>query len=127
MEEIQADFAAIGVTVRFISAATGEGVPELMRSAFELVKQPAAQPEAMPPKVFRPQPRRRTGVTKEGDTFVILSPDIARIAARIDLEDPTIMWQFHGFLVRKGIGRELEKAGIKGGDKVRSGDTEWVW
>lgn len=127
MKSISADFATIGTPVRFISAATGEGVAELMKAAFELVKREVPEPEATPLKVFRPQPRRRAGVAKEGRYYVINQLDIERIVARVDLEDPTVRWQLHGLLMRKGIGRELEKAGIKEGDKVRCGDAEWEW
>jgi GTP-binding protein len=126
MAIIEDDFAAIGTAVRFISAASGEGVPDLMRATFELVKR-KAPPEAAPPKIFRPQPRRRAVVDKEGDAYVIHQPDIERVCSRVDLEDETVRWQLHGLLVRKGIGRELEKAGIKEGDKVRCGDAEWEW
>jgi GTP-binding protein len=127
-EQIVADFATIGVTVRFISAATGEGVQELMRTAFEIVRKMAVSQEAVAPKIFRPQPRRRsTEVSKDGDIFVINSPDIERIILRVAMDDPTVRWQVYGFLLRKGIGKELEKAGIKGGDKVRCGNTEWDW
>lgn len=127
-EQIVADFANIGVTVRFISAATGEGVQELMRTAFEIVRKKAVSQEPIAPKIFRPQPRRRgTEVSKDGDIFVINAPDIERIILRVDMDDSTVRWQVYGILLRKGISKELEKAGIKGGDKVRCGNAEWDW
>jgi len=43
------------------------------------------------------------------------------------MDDPTVRWQVHGLLMRRGIVKELEKAGIKGGDKVRCGNAEWEW
>jgi GTP-binding protein len=116
------------VPVLFVSAATGEGVPELMKATRQLLKkiEKKIEPEAV--KVFHPQPRHQhLTVEKEGDIFVVISPDIERIAARIDLTDPSIRWQLRGLLIRKGMGRLLEKAGIKGGDKVRCGNAEWDW
>jgi GTP-binding protein len=128
MESIREDFTWIGVKVRFISAATGEGVRELMKAAFELLKGIPVGRESVEPKVFHPQPKRRgTEVRNEGGVFVIDVPDIERIIMRVDMDDPTVRWQVHGLLLRKGIGKELEKAGIKGGDKVRCGNAEWEW
>jgi GTP-binding protein len=128
MERIRSDFAGIGVTVQFVSAATGEGVRALMKVAYELLKKMPVSRESVEPKVFRPQPKRRgTEVAKEGDVFVIDVPDIERIIMRVNMDDPTVHWQVHGLLLRKGIGKELEKAGIKGGDKVRCGNAEWEW
>jgi len=127
IEEIRADFLTIGLAARFISAATSEGVPELIRAAYELVKSGREVPVSVEPKIFRPQPRRHTEIAKEGETFVIHQNDIERVCDRIDLEDPTIRWQLHGFLERKGVGRELKRAGIKEGDKVRCGSAEWEW
>ena len=128
MEQIRVDFTGIGVKAQFVSAATGEGVRALMRVAYELLKKMPVSREARELKVFHPQPRRRgTEVHREGDVFVIDVPDIERIIMRVDRDDPTVRWQIHGLLIRKGIGKELEKAGIKGGDKVRCGNAEWEW
>jgi GTP-binding protein len=128
MERVRADFISIRVKVQFVSAATGEGVRELMRAAYELLKKVPVSQEAAEPKVFRPQPKQRgTEVSKEGYVFVIDAPDIERIIMRINMDDPTVRWQVHGLLMRRGIVKELEKAGIKGGDKVRCGNAEWEW
>ncbi|HEX9897318.1 MAG TPA: GTPase ObgE [Dehalococcoidales bacterium] len=128
IEDIREDFTWIGAKVQFVSAATGEGVRDLMKAAYELLKKVKVSREAVEPKVFHPQPKRRvTEIGKEGNVFVINAPDIERIIMRVDMNDPTIRWQVRGYLMRKGIGRELEKAGIKGGDEVRCGNAEWEW
>lgn len=129
LEELQTTFAAAGVKTRAISAATGEGVLELMKAAHVLLKQtapPVEAPEEM--KVFRPQPRHaRTSIEKDGQVYVIVSEDILRVVKRVDMPDPSVMRQVRGFLMRRGVARELENAGIKPGDKVRCGDIEWTW
>jgi GTP-binding protein len=57
-DEIKQSFAEIGTEVFFVSAVSGEGIPELMAAAAELV-QSAPKPEpAKRKKVFRPQPKR---------------------------------------------------------------------
>jgi GTP-binding protein len=128
MDAIRTEFTWIGVKVRFVSAVTGEGISELMRTALEQLKKIPGVSKDGEVKVFRPQPRRRmASVSKAGDIFVINSPEVERVIKRVNIEDPTIRWQVHSLLMRKGIAKELEKAGIKGGDKVRCDDIEWDW
>lgn len=128
MESTIADFKWINVKVQFISATTSEGVCELMKATLALLKAIPKREEPVTLKIFRPQPRRKEiTVQKVKDVFVINSPDIERIVMRVDMADPVVRWQLHGYMTRKGIGNELEKAGIKGGDRLRCGNAEWQW
>ena len=55
--EIKESFGAIGTPVFFVSAVSGEGIPQLMEAAVKLL-QSAPRPETVKrKKVFRPQPR----------------------------------------------------------------------
>jgi GTP-binding protein len=57
LDELKDSFAAIGTRAFFVSAATGDGVPELMAETMKIL-QSAPKPEAgKRKKVFRPQPR----------------------------------------------------------------------
>ncbi len=128
--EIKDAFSGIDGGARFISAATGEGVPELMSEALKMSEAARLKrEEAKPPlKVFRPQPKEiRTAVHKEGDTFVIDNPEVARFAGRTDITDPLVRQQLRRQLDQRGVTRALEKAGVKPGDKVRCGNLEWEW
>jgi GTP-binding protein len=118
------------MSVFFISAATGEGVRELMDEAMKLLETASQiEPTERRPKiVFRPRPREASvSVHKEGETFVVTSPDLERIVARVDMTEPMVRWQMRGQLARMGVTRALGKAGIKPGDKVRCGEYEWEW
>ncbi len=131
LAEIKDAFSCAGITVFFISAATKEGVPELMAETMKLLSQVTAEVEAgarIHKKVFRPQPRG-TGpsVHKEGDTFVVVAPELERIVARTDVTSPEVRWQLRKQLARLGISKALEKTGVKPGDRVRCGDLEWDW
>lgn len=56
-EEIKQSFADIGTEVFFVSAVSGEGIPELLAAAAKIV-QSAPKPEpAKRKKVFRPRPK----------------------------------------------------------------------
>jgi GTP-binding protein len=130
LADLKAAFNEVGMSVFFISAATGEGVASLMAEAMKLLEKVAGlEPgERWPKTVFRPKPRGvGVSVHQEGETFVVTSPELERFVARVDMTEPTVRWQMGGQLARMGITKALEKAGIKPGDKVRCGEYEWEW
>ena len=130
-QEVAESFRQAGIEVFFVSAATGQGIDELMAAVAEKLRQvEKSQPalEEGPRKVFRPQPRDRgTRVSKEGETFVIQAPELERIVAMRGVTESELSAQLRRLLSRAGIARELEKAGIKAGDRVRCGTVEWEW
>lgn len=125
--EIKDAFSSAGTTALFISAATGEGVPELMAEIMKMLEQVSDEKEAgerIPRKVFRPQPRRiDISVHKEGNTFVVMAPGVERIVARTGVASSEVQRQ----LQKLGVSKALEKAGAKPGDRVRCGNIEWEW
>ena len=131
LAELKDAFSAVSASPLFISAATGEGVSELMAEAMEMVSQVTIERgagEKIVRKVFRPQPRvAGPSVHKEGDTFVVVAPELERIMARTDVSSPEVRWQIRRQLTRLGVSKALEKAGVKPGDKVRCGNLEWEW
>jgi len=131
LDEIKNAFSSAGTTALFVSAATGEGVSEVMAETIRLLKSVTAEEgvgRKIPRKVFRPQPKAvGPSVHKEGDTFVVVAPGLERIFARTDITSPGARWQLEGLLKRLGVKKALEKAGAKPGDKIRCGNLEWEW
>jgi len=131
LTEIKDAFGAVGASPLFISAATGKGVFELMAEVMEMVTQVTVERGVggkIVRKVFHPQPRvAGPSVHKEGDTFVVVAPELERIVARTDVSSPEVRWQIRRQFTRLGVSKALEKAGIKPGDKVRCGNLEWEW
>ena len=131
LAEIKDAFISAGTVPYFVSAATGQGVPELMAEAMKMLGQVADKAEVgekIPKKVFRPEPKGiSASVYKEGDTFVIVAPEIERIVARTDLASSDVRWQLERQLIKLGVNKALLKAGVKPGDKVRCRDLEWEW
>jgi len=129
--EIKDAFSSAGTSALFISAATGEGVPDLMAEIMKMLEQVSAEKEAgerIPRKVFRPQPKRiGISVHKEGNTFVVMAPRVERIVARTDVTSSEVQRQLNRQLQRLGVNKALEKAGAKPGDRVRCGNLEWEW
>ncbi len=131
LAEIKEDFGRAGTTVLFISAVTREGISELMAETARLLQSIPAEAQVgvgIPRKVFHPQPRRiGASVHKEGDTFVVVAPELERIVAKTGETSSEVWWQLKKRLTRLGISKALVKAGVKPGDKVRCGLLEWEW
>ncbi len=131
LADIKDAFSNASTPVLFVSAVTGEGVAELMAAVMKMLNQVAAEVEAgmkIPRMVFHPQPRGvSVSVHKEGDTFVVVAPELERIVVRVDMTSPEARWQVQRQLVRLGVSKALKKAGVKPGDKVRCGNFEWEW
>ena len=131
LAEIKDAFSSAGTTPLFVSAATGEGVAGLMAETMEVLHSVTVEGGARkktPVKVFRPQPKDiGSRVYKEGDTFVVVAPELERIVAGTDVTSPGMHWQLKRQLARLGVSKALERAGIKPGDRVRCGDLEWDW
>ena len=131
LAEIEAALTAVGSKALFISAATKEGVAELMVETVNMLQSVTAAVKVgqeIPGKVFRPQPRRVVAkVHKEGDTFIVVAPELERIIAGSNVSSLEVQGQLGRQLVRLGVSKALEKAGVKPGDRVRCGKLEWEW
>ncbi len=131
LTEIGNAFSNAGIKVIFISAATGEGVSELMAETMKMLNQVTAEKEAgkkVPRKVFHPQPKvSGASVHKEGGTFVVVAPGLERIVSRTGVASPEVRRQLKKQFTRLGVSQALERAGIKAGDRVRCGTLEWEW
>ena len=130
LAEIKDSFAIAGTNAVYVSAVTGEGVGELIAETVNLLQSTAGREAGsrIPRKVFHPQPARIVPrVRKEGDTFVVVAPELERIVARTDVTSPGVRRQLGRQLARLGVSKALEKAGVKPGDRVRCGNFEWEW
>ena len=131
LTELKDAFGNAGTIPFFISAATGEGVSEFMAETMKVLAEVRVKVEAgerVSRKVFRPQPRATgASVYKEGDTFVVVAPELERIVAKTGVTSPEVYQQLKRQLARQGVSKALEKAGVKPGDRVRCGNLEWEW
>ena len=128
LDEIRDAFQSTGISPLFISAATGEGVTQLMIETVNMLGKVEETDRKVMRKVFKPQPRDEgVQIHKEEDTFVVVAPALERIVARVDISSAQVRGQLDRQLTRLGVRRALDKAGVKPGDKVRCGDLEWEW
>ena len=133
LKTVQLNSSSAGVTASamFISAATGEGVDQLLGKAAELldtlqVEIPetiSEQPQA------QPLPRRRTpeAVYKENGVYVVVSEDLERLAAMADTRDNRVIIQLWREMTKRGLAKRLEDAGIEAGETIRLGQVEVEW
>jgi len=126
--KMKKELGLIGVPLFFISAATRKGVPQLMVKAFEMLDSLVSEKPQEAPALFQPKPRKHTvTVSKEGDTFVVSSPEAERLIARMDLTSSEARSYLLRQFARMGVARALKRAGVKPGDTVRFGEVGMEW
>ncbi len=129
--EIRQAFREAGVDVFFVSAKSGEGLPEVIAETARRLSLLAGTEEKKaesPVKVFRPQPvSEGVKVHKDGNVFIIEASGLDRLTTRRGEPDSEVMMELKNRLNRLGVNRALVRAGIKPGDKVRCGSIEWEW
>ena len=115
--------------VRGISAATGEGVRELIFAAARAV---AAAPI---PTMIAPQPVRielqpanafTIGRAQDG-AFVVSGDRVERLAAMTDFDSDEAMARFERALAKMGVEKRLQELGAREGDTVRIGPYEFSY
>jgi GTP-binding protein len=129
-EQIKEELVGHG-DVSFISAATGEGVQDLLGKVLGVLGSlPRPQVGGEKTSEWRAEDRRearRPTVTRDGDVLVVDAPWAQRIVERVDLDDYRVRLQLLRELTRVGVVKALEAAGIARGDFVRFGDIELEW
>lgn len=125
LNEFTSELDKLGYRVFPISAATGIGVWELVRHAYEMVKnmpEPAAFEPAPREMIYKPQAEAPFTVDIEGDVYVIDGPWIRKLLRGINFEDRESLQYFQRALRQKGVIEALEEKGIQEGDTVRIGE-----
>jgi len=115
--------------VTFISALTGEGLPELKSS---IVQTLATAPEPRSAGLARvvKLPVRKVAdleVVKLPTGFVLRGQRIERLVERTDLDSDAALQRFQSELDRLGVNVALEKAGVQPGDSVRVAGVEFEY
>ena len=123
----------------FVSAATREGVGELMEAALDALRaasDTAAGAAAVSDDAdyadvptLRPAPRRRRPRVYADDDggFIVEWQPAERMASMVDPNDWSAKMQFYDRLRRAGVIEALESAGVSSGDVIRIGAAEWRW
>lgn len=125
--DLPAELREHGVTA--ISAATGQGVRELLGKAVQVLDElpPIVEPEPEAPEFTLDVTNDTFEIQRESDGYRVISPLLERKVeiTRWDLDEA--VQKFQRTLERSGIGPELEKLGIQTGDIVHIGSYELEW
>mgnify|MGYP003751997083 CR=1 FL=1 len=116
--------------VYFISAATGEGVPELVRKAGEVLVanplSPTDRENVLPSRGLN-QRQQRVRVEKYGERYIVDCVAAERLITGANLDDWRVVVQLRHQMARLGVDDELEKHGVRPGDTVYIGGVELEW
>lgn len=117
----------------FISAVTGEGIPELLGKVVEylaadakVVRAETTEAKEPAPAIFRRRPARDV-VYKDEGVYVVESEELERLVALADSRDQRVVLQLWREMARRGVARRLVDAGIEAGDTIRLGKVEVEW
>jgi GTPase len=115
----------------WLSAETGEGVPELIAALAARVAESPVPTVAAPPPEARPVrlPRQEgpPQVIRHRWGFEVRGPAIERVVARTDFGSEQSLDRFQVLLDRIGVSAALAEAGAQPGDTVRVGDLEFEY
>ncbi|HHY64245.1 MAG TPA: Obg family GTPase CgtA, partial [Clostridiaceae bacterium] len=127
LEKFKAEMEKRGYRVFAISAATGQGVDELMRYTYELLK---TLPEVV---IFEPDQDVGSGVKeeppftirRENNVYVVEGPWVTKLLGSVNLNDRESLQYFQRAVRNMGVIEALAEKGIREGDTVRMGEIEF--
>jgi GTP-binding protein len=127
--DLDARLRSLGHNSLFISAATREGVPELLRRLLELlstIEVPYVAEAELP--VLRPRGRQpRFSVTRKDSVFVVEGEGPVSLVEMMGVESEEARLEVRRRLGRMGVAAALRRAGARPGDRVRFGTVEMEW
>lgn len=137
LPEAQENFARVaeymakdGREIYPVSAATGEGLKELMQRASQLLAEYAAEPEEniAAKVVYEAKPEEEFTISRDDDgAYVIRGKEIEKIVAMTNFDNDEGVRRFQLAWRRIGIEDALRERGIKEGDTVRIRHMEFEY
>lgn len=117
-----------------ISAATGEGVEELMNYVSKTLKElpkedliDVATPSEGE-KVYRLETKKEPfEISKEKGVWIVKGEEVDKIIRKVNITDYESLFFLHRKLNELGLDKALKKAGIHDGDTVKIGNYEMEW
>lgn len=113
-----------------ISAATGEGLQELLKRTSEVLKElPKEELYEIEEKKVYTLEEEQEGFTikRENGIFIVDGPAVDRVMRRVNLEDNESMYYFQKCLDSLGVNQKLKEAGVQEGDTVDICGWELEW
>jgi GTP-binding protein len=112
--------------LRGISAATGEGVQDLIYATWETIRTtpvPAiAQPEPAQIQLVADEPFE---IRVEAGTYIVSGDRVERLAQMTDFDSDEALVRFEQILAKMGVDKKLRELGVREGDTVRIAGVEF--
>lgn len=127
-EDFKKKVNALGYDKVFkISAATSQGVEDLMKEAGRLLSTiPVTEMEISEEEKFVPEEKRFTyTIRKQDNTYYVEGSFVDRLLTSVNVNDPNELRYFHRVLKNKGVLEDLKEMGIQDGDFVNLNGFEF--
>ncbi|MCD7862318.1 MAG: GTPase ObgE [Lachnospiraceae bacterium] len=131
VEKLKAEFEPQGYQVIPISAATGQGVRELLYKVLDMLSKLDDKPVVFAQEYFPEQERNvsdepfTVSYDSKEEAYVVEGPSIERMLGYTNLDSEKGFQFFQNFLKEKGILAKLEEMGIQDGDTVKVVDLSF--
>lgn len=113
-----------------ISAATGQGVRELLRAVAERLAEIPRELPVVEEELPVIQPREDEDafeISREGRAFRVRGKKVERVVAMTNFDQEEAVLHLHRVFKALGVTSALEQAGVRVGDLVRIGEVELEW
>ena len=112
-----------------ISAATNEGISELIKHVSDILKTLPKEDliEIVDKKVYTLEDEESYTIEKEAGMFVIKGEAVERVMRRVNIADNESLYYFQKSLDELGVNQKLKEMGVKEGDIVKIDDYELEW
>lgn len=131
LEEFKKEIEKLGYNdIYAISAATGEGVEEVMKACAEKLQTiPVTETIYDIEDFFIPEIKQFTYEVEidEDGVFVVSGSFVDRLLYAVDINNPSHLRYFHKVLGNKGVLDKLKEMGIEDGDFIRLNDFEFEY
>lgn len=119
-----------GLEIYKISAATGQGVKELMIQVSKVLKTLPKEDLVeiqKEEKIYTLQEEEEISVRKEDGVYIVSGLAVEKLMRTVNLADNESLHYFHRRLNEMGINQRLKELGIQDGDWVQISDYELEW
>jgi GTP-binding protein len=112
--------------LRAVSAATGEGVQELIYAAWALIRAMPAPPVSEPePAQIQLTADEPFAISVEQGVYVVSGDRVERLARMTDFDNDEALARFEHVLAKMGVDKRLRELGVHEGDTVRIAGVEF--
>lgn len=129
-EELEEMANKKGLEIYKISAATGQGVRELIKRVSEVLKTLPKEDLIeieKEEKIYTLEEKEEISVKKENEIYIVSGTLVEKLMRTVNLDDNESLHYFHKRLNEMGINQKLKELGIRDGDIVQISDYELEW